>query len=73
MRYFKVNTQRQPTITAFVGAETNFQVPLEVRAFISSSIAYFQAGINKASIYDLGIDSEDKERANWRKVGFRLS
>jgi len=34
-------------------------------------MACFQAGTNKVSSQDLGIDLEDKDRANWRKAGWR--
>jgi len=46
-----------------VGAEINSQVPREIRESISSSMAFFQAGINKASSQDLGINSKDKDNA----------
>jgi len=34
-------------------------------------MACFQESINMASLYDLGIDIQDKDMANWRKEGLR--
>jgi len=52
-----------------MGTDTNSQVLRETRA----SMPCFQADTNIASSYELGIEIEDKERADWQKKELRRS
>lgn len=60
-------------LSALCGTWTKSHVPQETSVFISSYVAYYKICTNTAFWYNIGIETEDRERASRRKEGMSLS